>query len=230
MHLEPGGIAVLLANWLYTSERSWHDRLAEWAPPGCQMWVVQRERLTPPEYVEVWLRDSTEHGGPDHEARYAEWLTYFDDLGATGVGFGWIVLRRSEAAWFVAEDVCDAERLPDGAEVLAQLQDFSRLHDASAVRLLGASPRWSDRVELHRSYRPAADGSGGSVLATGDWRPAEDVSAAVMDVMARQGGLADRLDACAADSGESIEAVTADVLIGLRRLIAAGLVAIEGDD
>ncbi len=33
-HLRPGGIAVLLANWLHIADESWHDRLAGWAPPA----------------------------------------------------------------------------------------------------------------------------------------------------------------------------------------------------
>lgn len=224
-HMRPGGIAVLLANWLHTAEQSWHDRLAAWAPAGTQMWVAQREQLTAPEYVEVWLRDASEHSGAEREGRYAEWLTYFDDLGATGVGFGWIVLRRSDHAWFVSEDVSEAPRLPSGAEVVQQLADFSALHDASAVALLSGRPQWRDHAELHRSWVPAR-GDDGELVATGPWRAEETVDPVVAELLAAPGPLAERVERLAAGDAEQADDLTARALVGIRRLIGVGLVQV----
>ena len=225
-HLRPGGTAVLLANWLHTAEQSWHDRLAGWAPAGTQMWVAQRERLTAPEYVEVWLRDAAEHGGLEHERRYAEWLTYFDDLGATAVGFGWIVLRRSDRTWFVSEDVSEAPRLPSGAEVVQQLADFTALHDASAVALLAARPQWRSQAQLHRSWFPARHGADVGVVATGSWRPDESLDPVVVDLLAETGPLAERIERLAAGDADTADDMMARSLVGIRRLIGAGLVHI----
>jgi methylase of polypeptide subunit release factors len=226
-HLAPGGMAVLLANWLHTAGQSWHDRLAAWAPPDTQMWVAQRERLTPSEYVDVWLRDSAEHGGPDHGRRYAEWLTYFDDLAASAIGFGWIVLRRSDAPWFVAEDVADADRLPTGAEVQAQLSDYTALHDASAVRLLASTPTWRPDAELHRSWYPARPDAV-EVVATGSWRPVEHVDPIVVELLAGTGTLQERIERQAAGDSEVFDELTARALVGVRRLLGAGLVSVAG--
>lgn len=224
-HLTPGGVAVVLANWLHTAEESWHDRLARWAPAGCQVWVAQRERLTAPEYAELWLRDSADHDGADYESMYSEWLTYLDDLSATGVGFGWIVIRRSGPGWFVAEDVSDAERLPDGSDVLSQLDHFTQLQEANAVSLLRSSPRWAGRVELHRSWRPG--GPDGEHLATGSWRPAETVDPVVEEILARSGTLTERITDLAPDDEDAADELTGRALLGLRRLIGSGLVALD---
>ena len=226
-HLRPGGVAVLLANWLHTADEPWHDRLASWAPPDTQMWAAQRERLTPSEYVDVWLRDSAEHGGPDHARRYAEWLTYFDDLAASAIGFGWIVLRRSEVPWFVAEDVADAERLPNGAEVQAQLADFSALHDATAVRLLASAPTWRPDTELHRSWFPTGQ-AGVDVVATRAWRPTETIDPIVVDLLAGTGSLADRIERQAEGDADRADELAARALVGLRRLVGAGMVGLDG--
>jgi methylase of polypeptide subunit release factors len=226
-HLRPGGVAVLLANWLHTAEQSWHDRLAAWAPVGTQMWVAQREQLTAPEYVEVWLRDAPEQSGSEHERRYAEWLTYFDDLAATGVGFGWIVLRRSDDTWFVSEDVSEAPRLPSGAEVLQQLADFSALHDASAVALLSARPQWRDPAQLHQSWFPTRGGDG-ELVAAGSWRPDEALDPVVAELLAAPGTLAERIERLAAGDAELGDDLTARGLVGIRRLIGAGLVHVAG--
>jgi hypothetical protein len=56
--------------------------------------VVQREVLDPAAYVELWLKDAGVHGRPDYPERYDTWLSWMDDQGIEGVGFGWINLRR----------------------------------------------------------------------------------------------------------------------------------------
>jgi methylase of polypeptide subunit release factors len=227
-HLAPGGTAVILANWLHTNEQHWRERLASWAPSGCAVWVAQREFLTPPQYVEVWLRDSAELGAPGYEARYAEWLTYLEDIGATGVGFGWIVLHRDGQEWFVAEDLSDAERLPNGQEVTAQLQDFDALHRATAIQLLNSSPRWRDDVELHNSWSPTAGPGTTKLVATGAWRPPEQLDNGVAELLSRDGTLSERIEAQSGHDLEAIDNLTARALVCLRRLIGSGLVSIEG--
>lgn len=99
-HLNPGGIAQILANWLILKNHSWEDRLASWAPDA-DLWVVQREIVDLPTYVEMWLKDAGQHpstGGRlgDYRNRYNTWLAWLEEQGAEGVGFGWINLRPTE--------------------------------------------------------------------------------------------------------------------------------------
>lgn len=97
-HLNPGGSLQILGNWAITDADRWAERLADWIPASCDALVMERERLDPFEYIEIWLADAGLLGHPDHGRRYREWLDYFEDLGITGVGMGWILVHHSGSA------------------------------------------------------------------------------------------------------------------------------------
>lgn len=90
-HLNPGGTCQVLANWAVT-DQPWQERLAAWAPPGADLWVIEREYLDPFSYIEMWLTDAGLAGDPSWASRYQQWLDYFDHLGIRGVGMGWITV------------------------------------------------------------------------------------------------------------------------------------------
>ncbi|GAB3748674.1 DUF7059 domain-containing protein [Nocardiopsis nanhaiensis] len=97
-YLTEGGWGQFLANWTHTDSDDWEDRVGGWITgTGCSGWVVQRDVQDPAEYVELWLRDSCEHGTPEYTRRYDAWLDYFDREGIKGIGFGWISLRNDAA-------------------------------------------------------------------------------------------------------------------------------------
>ncbi len=89
--LRPGGTAQLLANWAITAEPV-ADRLAAWAPAGADLWVIERERLDPYAYIELWLADAGLNHTPEWASRYGAWLDQFDRLGIQAVGMGWITV------------------------------------------------------------------------------------------------------------------------------------------
>ena len=97
-HLTEGGWAQVLANWAIRRDQPWDERLAEWVPEDCDAWVVQREVLDPAAYVELWLKDAGLHGAEDYLVRYDTWLSWFEEQGVEGIGFGWINVRRRRAA------------------------------------------------------------------------------------------------------------------------------------
>ena len=98
-HLTGGGLLQVLANWADGGGARWQDRLSGWAAgTGCDLWVIQRERLDVYEYIEMWLTDAGLAGSDEWGPRYRRWLDYFERLGITGVGMGWIMLRNSGAA------------------------------------------------------------------------------------------------------------------------------------
>ena len=94
-HLNPGGALQVLGNWALTADQPWQDRLAQWAPAGADLWAIERERLGVHEYIEMWLTDDGLHQTPRWREASREWLDYFEELGITGVGMGWIVLTRT---------------------------------------------------------------------------------------------------------------------------------------
>ena len=97
-HLADDGWCQVLANWVIPSGTRWEDRLASWADPSCDLYVVQREVVDPSAYVELWLKDAGQHGTREYVDRYDTWLSWFEEQGIEAVGFGWINLRRSGAA------------------------------------------------------------------------------------------------------------------------------------
>nr|WP_260857316.1 methyltransferase [Microbacterium sp. 1.5R] len=103
--LTVGGAAQLLGNWesrggqAELARRAGLDRLSSWVPDDLDLWVVQREELTPLGYAELWIRDG---GTTPRDAAFTPlltaWLDDFAQRGVTGVGFGYILIRRPSAA------------------------------------------------------------------------------------------------------------------------------------
>ncbi len=92
-YLAAGGLCQILANWSIVRGSDWEERLGSWLSDDCDSLVIQREVIDPSEYVELWLKDEGVHGSPEYPRRYDTWLSWFDEQGIEGVGFGWINLR-----------------------------------------------------------------------------------------------------------------------------------------
>jgi len=97
-HLAPGGVAQLLGNWESSADEDGLDRVRAWvAGAGVPLdaWVIERERLDPLAYAELWVRDGgTVAGTPEFADLVDAWLDDFAARGVTGVGFGYVLLRR----------------------------------------------------------------------------------------------------------------------------------------
>ncbi|WP_411557278.1 methyltransferase [Plantibacter sp. MPB07] len=99
-HLTPGGVAQFLGNWEYRDGADGLDRVAGWverSPEPVDAWVIEREVQDPAEYAETWIRDGgTRLGTPEFERLAGAWLDDFAARAVTGVGFGYVLLRRSD--------------------------------------------------------------------------------------------------------------------------------------
>src|SRR4029079_7201025 len=101
-HLREGGLCQVLGNWMVLRDQPWEERLTGWVE-GCDAWVVQRETVDLPTYVELWLKDAGLHPSTgsgttaDYVRRYDTWLAWFEEQGAEGGAFGWIHPRRGPA-------------------------------------------------------------------------------------------------------------------------------------
>ncbi|WP_433475984.1 DUF7059 domain-containing protein [Spirillospora sp. CA-142024] len=140
-YLNEGGYCQLLANWLHVDGVPWEERVGGWVD-GCDAWIVQRDVQDPAEYAELWLRDSCEAGTPEYQARYAEWLDHFERRNVTGIGFGWITLRRSERPAVRIEELRHAVEEPVGAYVRDVLDGLAKADEFSTGcgRTLAAAP------------------------------------------------------------------------------------------
>ena len=78
---------------------TWDERLGVVArPTTATRWSSSARCIDPSEYVEMWLKDEGVHGTPDYPHRYDTWLSWFDEQGIEGVGFGWINLQAGGPA------------------------------------------------------------------------------------------------------------------------------------
>ncbi|MET9604042.1 methyltransferase [Streptomyces sp. NPDC006512] len=138
-HLNPGGYAQFLGNWQHVDGEDWHDRLRSWVPRGCDAWIVQRDVQDVTQYAELWLRDAGDHrtDPAEYTRRYEDWLDEFEARKTKAVGFGWITLRRTDAAEpsIVVEEWPHSVEQPLGETVLAHFarQDYLREHDDAAL-------------------------------------------------------------------------------------------------
>ncbi|MFG2991057.1 methyltransferase [Streptomyces sp. NPDC048257] len=137
--LNPGGYAQFLGNWQHVEGEDWHERLRSWVPRGCDAWIVQRDVQDVTQYAELWLRDAGDHRADpaEYARRYEDWLDEFEARGTKSVGFGWITLRRTDAAEpsIVVEEWPHTVEQPLGEAVLAHFarQDYLRAHDDAAL-------------------------------------------------------------------------------------------------
>ena len=154
-HLNPGGTGQVLANWAIT-DQPWEERLTSWMAPGCDAWVVQREVLDLPSYVELWLKDAGLHGAPDYATRYDTWLSWFEETGIEAVGFGWITLRNSGAATpdLRLEDWRWEVEQPLGPEIGDHFARVAALRELDDAALLASRPVLAADV-VQETYGPA---------------------------------------------------------------------------
>lgn len=113
-HLSPGGTAHLLGAWVHSSEQSWQQRVADWLPDeGFATWIIQRDSVSPAQYVGTWLADeSLDLRGPEAAERTTAWLKHFEKADVTGVGFGFIAIERLTPAEGATKSDILAEEMP----------------------------------------------------------------------------------------------------------------------
>jgi hypothetical protein len=161
--LREGGTAQVLGNWMVMRDQPWEERLSGWIH-DCDAWVVQREVVDLPSYVELWLKDagihpSTGGGVPDYHERYDTWLSWFERQGAEAVGFGWVNLRRTGRAGGprlrLEEWPYDIEQ-PIGPEVAAFFES------TAAVGELGEEALLASRLVARADLRQETYGAPGA--------------------------------------------------------------------
>lgn len=149
--LEVGGVAQMLGNWEVRHADGWAARIESWldaaAAAGTPLdaWVMQRDLLDPAAYAETWLRDGglvpERERAAFHEA-YAAYLDDFDARGVDAVGFGVVLLRRTEGAPTLRRLEVHDGPLPAGAgdHVAAVLAAHDRLSAMTDDEVL--AQRW----------------------------------------------------------------------------------------
>ena len=159
--LTEGGFAQFLANWQHVAGEDWQDRVRSWVPRGCDAWIVQREVQDVNQYAELWLRDSGDHRGDpvEYQARYDAWLDEFEARKVKGVGFGWITLRKTDAAVpsVTVEEWPHPIEQPLGEAIRAHFDRLDYLRDHDDADLLEGRFRLAVEVVQEQVGLPGAE-------------------------------------------------------------------------
>lgn len=162
-HLNPGGTAHLLAAWAHTGEQTWQQRVASWLPDtGVAAWIVQRDVADPALYVGTWLRDeSVDPRSAEGRERTRLWLEHFARHSVTGIGFGFVAIKRIEddlPSDILAESLTQPFADPLGPEVEEYFQRVEWLRDLLPGEI--AEKRFAVRPGLAREDIHVAGDSG----------------------------------------------------------------------
>lgn len=161
-YLEPGGTALVMANWIVRQGQDWRDRMRGWLTgTGLHAWVVQRELADPVSYVSLWTADA----GEDAERaarRGGQWLDWFAGEGIAGIGMGVIALRAPRSGEhrppdLVLEEITAADESLTGDEVDAFFARREYLHRTTDEQLLAARLSTAP-VFLDEQSLPGPDG------------------------------------------------------------------------
>ncbi len=234
-HLEPGGVAQSLGNWEYHDGESGLDRVRGWVGDGLDAWVIEREVLDPLAYAELWVRDGgTVPGTPAYARLIEAWLDDFARRGVTGVGFGYVLVRRPLAG---SPTLTRYERVAGGGEAGfgPHLADCLAAHDRAALLddddLADSVLRVAPDVTEARHHRPGeGDPSvielrqGGGFARTMEVDPALAALVGACDGDLPVGTL---VDAIAQLMEVDAAHLRADVLPRVRELLVTGFLSFE---
>lgn len=160
-HLNPGGVAQLLANWEVPEGGDWREVVGGWFDrTGLDAWVVQRDTQDPAEYAELWAGDGgLRSGATAFEELYAAWLRDFESRGVGQVGFGIVTVQlpeRRRTPWRDFVELTGPVQSPMGPAIDAGLRARTWLANAGEQGLLDARLTVAADVTEERHTRPGA--------------------------------------------------------------------------
>jgi SAM-dependent methyltransferase len=158
--LEPGGVAVITANWIEPRGHDWHVRLARWTSgAACDALFVRTTSGTPETYASSWLGETFLASRAARHRAWDGWVSHLEHAGVGSVGAGLIALRRTgrpARAWFLdgVDDVDDSA----GAALVGALDELAQLAELDDAALLAKRPRVQRGVEVEQLLRATDDG------------------------------------------------------------------------
>lgn len=178
--LAEGATAQMLGNWeipatVPAEEGSdWSARPRSWVGEESEAWFIQREELSPEQYAETWLRDSSETADPQtFEQSYRSYLIDFASRGVGSIGFGMIWLRKPEPSSSHTSKLRRFEEItyPIQQPLAPFISESVELHDAVATLIDSQLEELhlvvADDVTEERHAQPGAEHPGVILLRQG---------------------------------------------------------------
>lgn len=159
--LNVGGLACILGAWVHKEGQAWQSRVASWLnASGVCAWVLQRDVVSPEQYVATWLKDEGfDLRSPEAVARTQQWLDYFAQEEVDAIGFGWLFLQRlsGSSAEVTAEVLDQPFSDPLGPEVDEYFLRMQWLRDRGTEEILDARFLMRPQVAVEEVLVPDAE-------------------------------------------------------------------------
>ena len=120
-HLNEGGFAHLMLNWIHRAEQPWHQPIAEWTRRrNADAWLLYSNSQTPQEYTKQWLLIDEKENPEQYAQTRDEWLDWYEAQHIERVGFGLLTLRRRTSVdnWRCCLQVTKTANEPLGEHIL----------------------------------------------------------------------------------------------------------------
>ncbi|MFL5681377.1 MAG: hypothetical protein ACJ77B_12340, partial [Chloroflexota bacterium] len=141
-HLDEGGVATVLVNWVQRPGDRWQAVLEEWvAGSGCDAVLLLHGIEDPFAYAVRWNLRAQQVTPSTHAATLDAWLAYYRAEGIEAIASGGVVLRRRHGAnWVQPLELRDGSRGSAGPQIEAVLAGGDYLAGLADDRdMLGAA-------------------------------------------------------------------------------------------
>jgi SAM-dependent methyltransferase len=140
-HLNEGGFAHLLLNWIHTADQPWWQPIEDWSRQrNADGWLLYSNSQTPTEYTKQWLLVDRERQPEEYARTQQAWLDWYEAQHIERIAFGQLTLRRRTARrnWRCFVAITRTASEPLGTHILHLFENQDALAGmASPAELLG---------------------------------------------------------------------------------------------
>jgi hypothetical protein len=143
LQLAPGGVAVLLCNWVVVDGAADDDAVRRWTDDlGCDCLVIHHRTEPTHSYAKRWNEHLLSQDPSSYMATIQRWEDAYRAVGAAGIAGGAVVLRRptsARPALFRRHDMSAAPQGDGGQQVMRMLRNAETLAESDDDALLTRS-------------------------------------------------------------------------------------------
>ncbi len=136
LHLNEGGFAHVMLNWIYGAQEAWHEPIARWTTRrNVDAWLIYSHSKTAQQYTQQWITVDEREDPGGYARTTGEWLSWYEAQHIERLAFGLLMLRRRTATnnWRCALEVKRTENGPLGGHILHLFENQDRLAGVHAA-------------------------------------------------------------------------------------------------